>query len=91
MFWMILGSLATLVAALVLFHQIRPLHLPEHEKSSPAFASRAEIIDALLPDIAKEAVLRSAVDTRSSEPKRASTYLTKSPKDDQRLRAFNEL
>jgi hypothetical protein len=91
MFWTILGSLATVVFALMLFHQIRPLHLPEYDKSAPAFASSAKIIDAPLPDTAKGGILGSAVDTRSSEPKRAPTDSARIQRGDRRLRAFDEL
>jgi hypothetical protein len=88
---MILGFIAAVVSALVIFHQLRPLHLPEHEKLSPNFASRAKIMDAPLPDIAKEVILKSSVDTTSSEPQRVRTIPARVEGDDQRLRAFDEL
>ena len=61
----------------------------DYSRSVPDFAARAKIMDAPIPDIAKEAIMgfpRSTV-TESVETSYARPLLT----DDDRLRAFDEL
>ncbi|KAF1840047.1 uncharacterized protein K460DRAFT_323918 [Cucurbitaria berberidis CBS 394.84] len=88
-FWGILGTITALIFALVLFHQFKPIHIPKDQKTSLDFASRAKIMDAPIPDIAKEAIIGSTpkIATSSIETSVANPLL----EDDERLRGFDEL
>jgi hypothetical protein len=90
-FWSTLGSIATVVFALILFHFFRPLHVGHHPKTRPAFASRANIMDAPIPDIAKEAIMGTSLHTPSSKLETSPSIEAKVAADDVRLHVFDEL
>jgi hypothetical protein len=84
-----LGSIAALVFALVLFHQLKLVQVVHHTRPTPDFASRAKIMDAPIPDIAKEAIIGPS--TSRSELKPVPTIAADILGDDERLRVFDEL
>ncbi|KAH7399452.1 hypothetical protein BKA66DRAFT_406898 [Pyrenochaeta sp. MPI-SDFR-AT-0127] len=88
-FWGTLASIAAVIFALTLFHQFKPINVAEHSKTTLDFASRAKIMDAPIPDIAKEAIMGSSASeaTSSLETSFAQPLL----EDDERLRGFDEL
>jgi hypothetical protein len=75
--------------ALILFHQFKPINVAPHPKPALDFASRAQIMDAPIPDIAKEAIIGPQVDTAGLKP--VPTNVANLPADDERLRVFDEL
>lgn len=90
-FWSTLGSIAAVVLALIFFYHFRPLHVGRQSKTRPDFASRATIMDAPIPDMAKEVIMGSSIHAASSEPETAPSVHATVSADDVRLRAFDEL
>lgn len=88
-FWGILGTIATVMFALILLHQFKPLHVAPHPKPALDFASRAQIMDAPIPDIAKEAIIGPQMDPADLKP--VPPDVANVPADDERLRVFDEL
>ncbi|KAH7408233.1 hypothetical protein DE146DRAFT_366105 [Phaeosphaeria sp. MPI-PUGE-AT-0046c] len=88
-FWGILGCIIVLVLALVMAHHLRPIHSEHDPRPTLDFATRAQVMDADLPDIAKEAIIGSGVDT--SKPNVSPTHVVSVSVDDERLRVFDEL
>lgn len=75
----------------ILFQQFKPIHPDSSHEPALDFASRAQILDADIPDIAKEAIISSS---RSTPEIRIETPSVKSAtelKEDDRLRIFDEL
>lgn len=89
MFWGILASIFALVFALVLFHQFKAVHPAEHAHPTLDFASRTAILEAPIPDIAKEAIIGPFTKTISAIIGTSSAQLLL--EDDERLRIFDEL
>ncbi|KAF2442553.1 hypothetical protein P171DRAFT_434031 [Karstenula rhodostoma CBS 690.94] len=91
--WGVVGALLGLVLLSILFQQLRPVHPDTGHTRALDFASREQILNAPIPDIAKEAIMRpnqakEQLDVRIESPSaRASAAL---PEDD-RLRVFDEL
>jgi hypothetical protein len=77
----------------MLFQQLRPVHPDTGHTPALDFTSREQILNAQIPDMAKEAIMRpnkakEQLDVRIKSPSaKASAGL----KDDGRLRAFDEL
>ncbi|KAF1912375.1 hypothetical protein BDU57DRAFT_532594 [Ampelomyces quisqualis] len=88
-FWSILGSIATVMFALILFHQFKPINIAPHPKTALDFASRAQIMEAPIPDIAKEAIIGPQMDPAHLYP--VPTCVANLQADDDRLRVFDEL
>jgi hypothetical protein len=88
-FWGTLGSIAAVIFAVIISHHFRPVTATHKLASNLDFASRAQIMEADLPDIAKEAIV--GVPTGTSELKPTTTNLARVPAEDQRLRMFDEL
>ncbi|KAL5121390.1 hypothetical protein ACEQ8H_000858 [Pleosporales sp. CAS-2024a] len=88
-FWIILGSLITLIAALILSHQLTPISIDHEPRPLLDSASRAEIMDAPIPDIAKEAIIGSMTEKSQFDP--LPTQAAGILGDDERLRVFDEL
>lgn len=88
-FWGTLASIAAAIFALTLFHQFKPIHVTEHSKPTLDFASRAKIMDAPIPDIAKEAIIGSPANT--ANPSLETSFAQPLLEDDERLRGFDEL
>lgn len=88
-FWGILSTIATLILVVIIFHQLKPIHVSKGHRTGLDFASRAKISDAPIPDIAKEAIIGSLTNiaTPTIETSVASLLL----EDDERLRKFDEL
>ncbi|KAF2035681.1 hypothetical protein EK21DRAFT_96343 [Setomelanomma holmii] len=90
MFWSTLGFITAVIIALILFHHFKPIHASHDPKATLDFASRAQIMEAPIPDIAKEAII--GVSASNTEPKPVLTNVVSSPvEDDKRLRTFDEL
>ncbi|EAT88044.2 hypothetical protein SNOG_04284 [Parastagonospora nodorum SN15] len=87
--WAILGSIAALVFALILFHQLKPIDVTHDDRPTTDFASRAKIINAPIPDIAKQAIIGPTTSKSELEP--ILTHAAESIGDDDRLRVFDEL
>ncbi|XP_014555652.1 hypothetical protein COCVIDRAFT_101998 [Bipolaris victoriae FI3] len=89
-FWSIVGIIAAVFFAFVLFHASRPV--PDHvEQQNTRLdpASRDAILNAEIPDIAKEAIIGPPTPKRKPIVKVDSAKRVL--KDDERLRAFDEL
>lgn len=84
-----MGSIAAVVFALVLFHQLKPIEVTHDDRPATDFATVAKIINAPIPDIAKEAIIGPT--SSKSEPEPIPTHAAKSIEDDDRLRVFDEL
>jgi hypothetical protein len=84
-----LGSIAAVIFALVVFHRFRPTTAAHNSVSNIDFASRAQIMDADLPDIAKEAIVGLPTGTSKLNP--TTTNIARASGEDQRLRIFDEL
>jgi hypothetical protein len=88
-FWCTVGFVAIIIFALVLFHPFRPAPVVDEPTITMDPVSKQAILDAPIPDIAKEAIL-------GSEPIAASPRVETSDakpllEDDERLRGFDEL
>jgi hypothetical protein len=88
-FWGTVGFIAAVIFALVFFHPFRPVHVVEEPKTTMDPASKQAILDAPIPDIAKEAIIGPEPVTASPvvETSNAKPLL----EDDERLRGFDEL
>jgi hypothetical protein len=73
---------------LILFYHFKPIDAAQAPRPTLDFASRAQIAEAPIPDIAKEAII-GRMDT--SELKPLTTSVAEVPDDDERLRVFDEL
>jgi hypothetical protein len=88
-FWSILGSIVALIFAAVLFHHLRPVYVTHDTQPTLDFASRAAIMDAPIPNIAKEAIIGY---TPKSEVKPVPRNTAGAVDDDARLQdLFKEL
>lgn len=70
-------------------HHLRPIESEHDSRPTLDFAARAQIMDADIPDIAKEAIIGSGVDT--SKPEVSATHVVSVSGDDGRLRVFDDL
>ncbi|KAF9736206.1 hypothetical protein PMIN02_010129 [Paraphaeosphaeria minitans] len=91
--WGIIGALLSLVLLSILFQQLRPVHPDTGHTRALDFASRKQILNAPIPDMAKDAILKpnkakEQLDVRIELP--SSGADTGSPADDS-LRIFDEL
>lgn len=92
--WSIIGAILGLVMLSIVFQQLRPVHPDTGHTPALDFVSREQILNAPIPDIAKEAIMRpnkdkEPLDVRIQSPSaKASAGL---PDTDHRLRAFDEL
>ena len=88
--WSIIGSIIGLIFLSIIFQQFRPVH-PEVEDRHPLdFASREQILNAPIPDMAKEVIMtpgREQLDLRPSSGVKPAVTAA----DDPILRAFDEL
>jgi hypothetical protein len=84
-----LGSIVAVIFAVIIFHHLRPITAAQDSASNLDFATRAQIMEADLPDIAKEAI--AGLSTGTSELNPTTTNLARVPDEDQRLRIFDEL
>lgn len=74
---------------MIAVHHLRPIESEHDPRPTLDFAARAQIMDADIPDIAKEAMIGSGVD--ASKPEVAPTHVVSVSGDDERLRVFDEL
>jgi hypothetical protein len=89
-FWSTIGSIIAFIFALILFHQFRPLHVDHDQQPTLDFTSREQIMEAQIPDIAKEAIIGLSISSSGPDP--ALTSVAPSSDDgDSRLRIFDEL
>jgi hypothetical protein len=89
MFCGTVGFIAAIIFALILFHPFRPAHTIEEPKTTLDRASKQAILDAPIPDIAKEAIIgpETLAPSLMIETSSAKPLL----EDDVRLRGFDEL
>ncbi|KAL6711936.1 hypothetical protein ACN47E_002979 [Coniothyrium glycines] len=88
-FWGILGSIAALIFALMLFHHFRPTQAPGEIATGLDPASRDAILNAPIPDMAKEDILGLTASSASQPVETSIARLLL--QDDERLRKFDEL
>ncbi|EUC50980.1 hypothetical protein COCMIDRAFT_80616 [Bipolaris oryzae ATCC 44560] len=89
-FWGIAGIIAAIFFALVLFHASRPVSdIVEQNHTGLDPASRDAILNADIPDIAKEAIIGSP--TPKHKPAVKVDNSKRTLKDNEPLRAFDEL
>ncbi|KAH9873476.1 hypothetical protein IAQ61_004099 [Plenodomus lingam] len=88
-FWGILGAIMAAIIALMFFHQLNPAHGTDHPQPTPDFASRSAILDAPIPDIAKDAIIGPP--PKPSNPVSEASTQESSLEEDERLRIFDEL
>ncbi|KAH7076622.1 hypothetical protein BKA63DRAFT_532740 [Paraphoma chrysanthemicola] len=89
-FWSTIGFIVAFILAVIIFHQIKPPSAVHDPKPTLDFASRAKIMEAEIPDIAKEAII--GLSATASEPDPAFTSSAPSlDNGDRRLRIFDEL
>ncbi|KAF1975298.1 hypothetical protein BU23DRAFT_579302 [Bimuria novae-zelandiae CBS 107.79] len=89
--WSIIGSTLGLILLLILFQQLKPVHPRSAHKHDLDFASRDQILNAPIPDIAKEVIMsptKEQLDVRIASP---SVRPTTNVEADHLLRAFDEL
>ena len=87
--WGILGTITGMLLIAILFQQLRPLH-PDHDiDRGLSFSSRADILNAPIPDIAKEAILNPIPPDIRKEVRTVQSVPVL--EDDERLRIFDEL
>ena len=85
--WSIMGSIIGLILLSILFQQLRPVHPETTRTPALDFTSREQVLNAPIPDIAKEALMspkQDQLDVRIEAPPIALV-------DDHPLRAFDEL
>ncbi|KAH9879332.1 hypothetical protein J1614_002771 [Plenodomus biglobosus] len=87
-FWGILGSIIAIIIALIFFHQLKPVYGTEHPHKTLDFASRSAILEAPIPEIAKEAIIGPSSKPSSPIPEGSPQP---SLEEDERLRIFDEL
>ncbi|KAF2636099.1 hypothetical protein P280DRAFT_473247 [Massarina eburnea CBS 473.64] len=87
--WGIIGAIALLVLLSILFQQFKPLHVDSPHKDLN-FVSREKILDAPIPDMAKEAIYSSSRTTPSVRVETAAKAVTELGNED-RFRVFDEL
>lgn len=91
MVWGILGTVAALMLLAVLFQQLRPLRVdtdPHH--AGLDFESRSNVLNAPIPDDAKEAILKP-FPARVSQESASDGPTSVQVGEDSRLRVFDEL
>jgi hypothetical protein len=91
LFWGSLASFAAIILILVLFYKLKPIHTSENSKPTLSAASTGSIMDAPIPDMAKEDILDLVTRIPSVKLKPLPTRSTAELDDDNRLRVFDEL
>lgn len=76
---------------LVLFYQLKPIHVDENPKPSLSAAPRGSIMDASIPDIAKEDILDLVTRIPSVKLQPPPAQSVTGLENDNRLRVFDEL
>ncbi|RYO15495.1 hypothetical protein AA0121_g6844 [Alternaria tenuissima] len=88
-FWAIVAFVATLILALVLFRPAQPAHRVPEPQSTLDPATREAILNADIPNIAKEAIIGPLTSTANHVVETIDPHLVL--EDDERLRGFDEL
>lgn len=88
-FWAIMVSIAALIFAVILFHHFKPVYVTHDPQPPLDFASRATVMDAPIPDIAKEAIIGHTPTRTEIKPLLRNT--AGALDDDERLQVFDEL
>ncbi len=88
-FWGIVGFIAAVILALVLFRPSQSTDYVHEPNNTLDPATRDAILNADIPDIAKEAIIGPSSSTASPRVETADTELVL--EDDGRLRGFDEL
>jgi len=88
-FWGTVGLLLTVLFLFFLFHPLQPVDGAKTRQTHLDPAMRDAILNADIPDIAKEAIIGHTTVRTSSVVVSAGVKPT--PKDDERLRKFDEL
>ncbi|KAF2682666.1 hypothetical protein K458DRAFT_341384 [Lentithecium fluviatile CBS 122367] len=87
--WGTFGTIIGLILLAILFQQLKPVHPDLEPNVGLDFSFRAKLLDAPIPDIAKEAIMSPATPNIriQTPPVKPTTKL----EDDHRLRIFDEL
>jgi hypothetical protein len=88
-FWGTIGFIAAVIVAFVLFHPFKPAHIVEEAKTTMDPASKKAILNAAIPDMAKEAII--GLSTSTASPIVETSLAKPLLEDDERLRVFDEL
>jgi hypothetical protein len=89
MVWGIFGAFVGLFLLAMLFQRFRTVHTDHDSIQGLDFSTRVRILDAPIPDIAKEAILSHATPVIRKETSAVDPILEL--EDDPRLRIFDEL
>lgn len=90
MLWGVLGTIAGVIIFAILFQQLKPTHVTKDPSSAPNFGLRDALVDAPIPEDAKEAII-GPLTTESSPRVESPPSITRGMDDDNRLRIFDEL
>lgn len=89
--WSIIGTIVGVILLSILFQQLRPVH-PDHEHMRTLdFASREQILNAPIPDMAKEVIMNPGKKQLDVRIQSSSAHTGAGVADDHRLRTFDEL
>jgi len=87
-FWGTVGLIVTILFLVFLFHPLEPAHVAKTPPTKLDSATRDAILNAAIPDIAKEAIIGPTTVKTSTVVESA---VVKPVPDDERLRKFDEL
>lgn len=88
--WSIIGTIIGLILLSIIFQQFRPVHPDVQDRHPLDFASREQILNAPIPDMAKEVIMKPGRDQLDLRPSPGVPPVAE-PADDPILRAFDEL
>ncbi|EDU50901.1 hypothetical protein PtrSN002B_004697 [Pyrenophora tritici-repentis] len=89
-FWGTIGLLVTALVLLFVFHPLQPADIAKTPQTQLDPATRDAILNADIPDIAKEAIIGHTT-AKTTSTAVSSAGVKSAPKVDERLRKFDEL
>ncbi|KAF2132813.1 hypothetical protein P153DRAFT_364080 [Dothidotthia symphoricarpi CBS 119687] len=90
-FWGILASITAFLVLLMLFHHLKPNYGSEEPDTTLDFATRAKLLKAPIPDMAKEDIIGLATSTPDLKLETPFAAPATALEEDVRLRVFDEL
>ncbi|KAF1995894.1 hypothetical protein P154DRAFT_525996 [Amniculicola lignicola CBS 123094] len=88
--WSVLGTVLVIVFLVILFQRLRPLNHAYREEAVLHFVDRANLVDAPIPEPAKEAIL-GVSEPQTSARRKTLLFESTTATGDAALRAFDEL